>query len=113
MSESDRNQKRDLWEERITQCRKTGLSVKDWCQLNQISRSVFYYWQRRINNLTSSKKVQTQTAVPGTFIEIPIEHTPEQSGIEIQCNDVTIRVEKSFDKEALAKVVAVLREVSC
>lgn len=38
-----------LWKEQIQDCRKSGLSVTDWCRENGIHIQTYYYRLRAIN----------------------------------------------------------------
>lgn len=60
------------WLELIKECRSSGLSDKDWCDINNISRSSFYYHLRRLRKqaceipeaLTPGKISLRQEVVP-------------------------------------------------
>ncbi|MCX8567243.1 MAG: hypothetical protein ON057_001970 [Glomeribacter sp. 1016415] len=40
--------KKELWRKRLeSQCR-SGLSIKLWCQKEQVPRSIFYKWRNRL-----------------------------------------------------------------
>ncbi|WP_429146511.1 IS66 family insertion sequence element accessory protein TnpA [Anaerotaenia torta] len=41
---------REEWLDLIQDCRTSGMSDKDWCDLHQIGRSSFYYHIRRFRN---------------------------------------------------------------
>ena len=37
-----------LWAERISACRKSGLSVKTWCKENGVCEQTYYKWQKKL-----------------------------------------------------------------
>ena len=37
-----------LWSERVSACRSSGQTVRQWCQENGIAEKTYYYWQRKI-----------------------------------------------------------------
>lgn len=39
------------WMATITACRDSGLSVRQWCKLNDVSEPQYYYWLKRIRTL--------------------------------------------------------------
>lgn len=43
-----RNQKLQLWAERVQECRNSGMKVADWCEANGISKYTYYEWQRKV-----------------------------------------------------------------
>jgi len=47
------------WTPIVQQCRTSGITVKAWCQENNIDQKQFFYWQRRIREELCTS-VQTQ-----------------------------------------------------
>lgn len=37
----------NLWRDKIERCLSSGLSNAEWCRLNRVALSTFYYWVRR------------------------------------------------------------------
>ncbi len=101
------NQQRKLseWAERVSACRRSGLSVKTWCRENGVSEQTYYKWQRRLYELTQNQQ-------ENRFAEV----TPpalKRSGIAVtvQCGGVELAIHNGADA---ATVEAVLRAVkSC
>ena len=67
-----------LWVERISACRSSGLSVKNWCKENAVCEQTYYKWQRRLFEM-----VKAQQEVP--FAEV----TPAQP---VRCGNVAVTV---------------------
>ncbi|AHF09280.1 MULTISPECIES: IS66 family insertion sequence element accessory protein TnpA [Dehalobacter] len=42
------NQRLAEWSERISSCRNSGISIRQWCLENGIVEKTYYYWQRRV-----------------------------------------------------------------
>ena len=38
-----------LWNQRITERNKSGMSVSEWCKVNEISKQKYHYWNNKIN----------------------------------------------------------------
>ena len=38
------------WRQIITECRRSGQTVRDWCKENSIKSSQYYYWLRVVRN---------------------------------------------------------------
>lgn len=55
----------ESWTARITACRSSGMTVREWCRENGLSEKAYYYWQRRLFDTPSQQK-----AVQPTFTEI-------------------------------------------
>lgn len=41
------------WIPIIKECHASGISVRLWCQENNVSEKQFYYWQRKIKQIAS------------------------------------------------------------
>ena len=41
--------RQELWQSRISAYRSSGLTVKDWCEKNQVSLSALRYWITKTN----------------------------------------------------------------
>ena len=42
--------------DKIRACRSNSLSVRAWCRENNIPKSSFYYWQKKIFNRASGRE---------------------------------------------------------
>lgn len=45
-----RNEKKNLWIQRLEEHKKSGLSKKKWCEEHNIPISTFEYWYYKIAN---------------------------------------------------------------
>ena len=72
------NNKVSEWAARITECRNSGLSVREWCEANHLCTQTYYRWQKRLFEM-----VQAQQEVQ--FAEV----TPIQTA---RCADVAVTV---------------------
>lgn len=37
-----------IWTPIIQECKNSGMTVKTWCEDNDVNEKQFYYWQRRV-----------------------------------------------------------------
>ena len=44
------------WAARITECRESGLTVKQWCFDHDISTQTYYRWQKRLFDMVKVKQ---------------------------------------------------------
>lgn len=84
------------WAEKITAWRESGLSIAAWCRQNDVGYHRFLYWRKRL---------QQNTQPSGRFVEL----TVEPSSLAVECNGVTLHIERGFDRELLRQVLAVLK----
>ena len=84
------------WAEKITAWRESGLSIAAWCRQNNEGYHRFLYWR---------KSLQQNTQPSGRFVELAVE----PSSLAVECNGVTLHIERGFDRELLRQVLAVLK----
>ena len=99
-------QRVQLWAERISECRGSGMSVRAWCRENAISEKTYYYWQRRLYQQMAST---TETV---SFAEIPrVIQTGECSGVaaKISLTGATIEVYPGADAQMIQAILRALQ----
>ncbi len=55
-----------LWAERVSACRSSDLSVRDWCKENDICEQTYYRWQRKLYGIVKAQQEQSRFAGSGT-----------------------------------------------
>lgn len=119
--------------ELVMQCRKSGLSDRQWCIDHDIIPSTFYYWVRKLqeracyaipDSLSSSSRArsipQKQDVVcveipkePMLYEQAPFVAQQESSPIMLQFKDIQIAVSDDFNENTLKRVLLTLRETQC
>lgn len=75
MARSQRDEaKAQLWRDRFTQHQQSGLSVREFCRLHQLSEKQFYVWRR---NLLGSRRPPPKPATLKPVAFVPIRLTTE------------------------------------
>ncbi len=60
------------WRQIISDCRRSGQTIRDWCKENTIKPSQYYYWLRVIRNESLAlMNNETQSAQP-TFAAVKL-----------------------------------------
>jgi len=85
------------WSEKIAAWQESGLSIAAWCKQNDEGYYRFIYWRKRL----LQPKVQPSTS----FVEL----TLEPSALAVECNGVTLHIERGFDRELLRDALSVLK----
>jgi hypothetical protein len=102
-----------LWEQRINERTKSGMSVSKWCKINAISKNMYHYWNHKI-----SKKQKPEAEI--VFAEItPIISTAAKAittsaksdDFQIFFKNVQVTVPENFDQASLAGLMKVLQEL--
>ena len=50
------NNKVSEWAARITECRNSGLSVREWCEVNHLRTQTYYRWQKRLFEIAQAQQ---------------------------------------------------------
>ena len=58
------NQRLAEWGDRISTCRYSGMSVRNWCREHGISEKTYYYWQRRVFQAVTAQQISCFAEVP-------------------------------------------------
>ena len=102
-----------LWEQRIEERTKSGMSVSEWCKNNEISKSKYHYWNNKINK---KQRSCNETA----FAEItPILSNADQAipnkdkldDFQVFFKNIQVTVPSNFNQTSLAGLMKVLQEL--
>ena len=52
----NRQQKLSMWADRVTACRESGMTVRQWCEENGISVKTYYNWQKRLYQMATEQE---------------------------------------------------------
>jgi transposase-like protein len=95
---------KDLWQERISNWKSSGISIKSWCREHGIAPSTFAYWKNNKNVQGLSKKKEAK------FIELP-EKQEKKSCLTLSLKGAEIYLEENFDTETLYRCLSVLKRL--
>ena len=115
--------KEQYWRRLFRQWRRSGLSVRDFCDEQGVSQPSFYSWRREIerrdgqpraSNAPSSALADAEHATPA-FIKLGIEDGAfNASVIDVVLSERRLlRVRPGFDEDLLRQLVRLLEEPSC
>ncbi len=91
------NEKMNLWRQRIATCRKSNLTVTEWCAKHQLSEETYYYWHKKISQLDGVK-----TNVPVFADVTPVlvkESQTFSTDLTISWNQLQINVSNAKEAE--------------
>jgi transposase-like protein len=98
-------EKRDeFWRQRVTEHESSGVSVKRFCEQNQISEQSFYSWRKRLRNQTPMRFALVETGAGRPTV-------PAESGLLefVLVTGERLRIGAGFDASLLRQVLAALR----
>lgn len=90
------------WAEKIRQCRESGLTVQEWCNLNKVNVKTYYYHLRR-----TREKIVEQIPVP---VGITQQIHKEEPEIKIRIGEAVIKIPDGISEKTIG---AVLRTLKC
>lgn len=100
--------KKRYWIEVIKTCKESGKPVTTWCKENQITKSSYWYWHKKLSQGTDSKAV----VVP-EFAELkePAARNDVDDTLLIEKNGIHIQVRRGISNELLEKLIRGLSNV--
>ena len=96
--EEQREAQRAIWATHVEQQRRSGKSIKGFCQDVGLKVWQFHYW---------SGVLRPKAEAPG-FVEVRMKGG---GGVTVETAGCRVHVERGFDAELLRQVVAALRAV--
>lgn len=99
-------QKLAKWAEKVSQCRESGLNVREWCEENGVNISTYYKWQRKIYALAKGKQeIQfAQVAPEKTVI------SPAAAAVSIRIGSAEAIVHNGADPATVESVLRILKQ---
>ena len=98
----NRRDKLEVWSKRVSDCRSSGMTVQQWCEENGVNSKTYYYWQRKLFELTveQSKPV---------FVEMPVQSN-SMAAATIRSGELSVEIHHGADSELICAIVRALKE---
>ena len=112
------------WTQIMLRKRKSGLSVKAFCETEGFHENIYYYWQRKLREATCEQmgKIQGEQVqanlVPSGFAELKIVETREpppfmkdavQGEIRIDIAGIRIAADSTYPSEKIAALLGLFK----
>ena len=113
-----RNMRRQSWALMLREQSASGLSIKDWCEQNNLSTKAFYYRRRQVQSMILDSVEEprfTELVMPAQTerntdlkpnISAAIAFTPQ---LMISTGDLIIGVSQDTPRQLLSDVLQVIR----
>ncbi len=120
MKKSERDK---YWTELIQTCRVSGMSDYEWCRVNHIATSSFYYNVKRLriavctNTTVVASIPEKQEVVPIHYNELKDNnrtipnYSDDKSDIKIEFNGYSIAINNSADSRIIAATLNALQQI--
>lgn len=103
MSKSLQKQNEDnrlqVWMEKVSECRASGLSQSKWCEQNNIPKSTYSYRQQRVYEFLRNQQ-------ESQFVEVPVKRS---NSLTINCGEISIEIPDSSDVSLIHNVIKALK----
>lgn len=111
---TDKEQRRQQWQERISAYRASGLTLKAWCAAHDCTVDQMKYWLYKSKKTGSSTTtVSTDSAQKPRFVPLAVSDDAE-TPLLLRIGPAQIELRPGFDPRLLRDVVKLLTEaVSC
>ena len=96
------NRKLAEWAQRVQSCRESGLSVRQWCAANGLSTKTYYYWQRRLFQMSEAAGPRFAK------IEAPV-HTAGHIAASVRIGTAQAEIYNGADAETLKALVEAMQ----
>lgn len=102
-----------LWEQRIKDRTKSGMSVSEWRRKNEISKNKYHYWKNKINKIqkTDNEMVfaEVTSIISNTFE--PKSNQSKSNDFQVFFKNIQVTVPSNFNEDSLAGLMRVLQEL--
>lgn len=102
-----------LWEQRIKERTKSGMSVSEWCRKNEISKNKYHYWNKKINKIRKSDNEMVfaeVTSIISNTVE-PKSNPSKSDDFQVFFKNIQITVPSNFSEDSLSGLMRVLQEL--
>jgi hypothetical protein len=103
------------WTPIISECKNSGMTIKDWCNQNDIRPAKFYYWQKQIREELSSSLQLSQTNEHNlNFVEVKEKLIPpltSKADMVLAIGGVRLEINNSASPTLLTQVLKVIAHV--
>lgn len=114
------------WADRITECTRSGMTAKDWCEQNGLKPRTYGYWLKKVREyaaqflpakpVTSEApngwalvRTEPEIAPPAVYKE---ERRPSEGGsVSVEIGRFRVTAAADADEAALAKVLRTLAAI--
>ncbi len=105
------NGKERLWRRLIQQWRRSGLSVRAFCDQHALHESSFYFWRRTLAQRQAEGLTFVPVQVVAPALEAGASAGPAGAALEVVLHTGrVVRVKPGFDAPTLQRLLALLEE---
>jgi hypothetical protein len=102
-----------LWEQRINERTKSGMSVSKWCKDNEISKGTYHYWNHKLSIKQKPDNEMSFAEITPILstVEEDILNPDKSNDFHISFKNIQVTVPSNFNQTSLAGLMKVLNEL--
>ena len=106
------------WRRLVQQCQRSGLSVRAFCDQQDLSEQSFYWWRRALAQRDAAASGPAAEATPAAPRFVPVHVRPDEpltaDSVEVLlANGRRLRAGADIPPQRLAALVAALEAAAC
>ena len=107
------NENQLLWEQRIEERVKSGMTIAKWCKNNGINKGQYHYWKSRIhkNSNTNGENIFAEITPILSNTETVTQNLNSSSDFQIFFKNIQVTVPSNFKPASLTGLMKVLQEL--
>ena len=108
------------WTKLVAECQSSQMTVKAWCELNNINIKTYYYWLRKIRKQAlDNSPVPVSNTLPAAKnesisfkkLEIKAPVTGMQAAVIVHLPQATVEVAQGTDQQTVEAVLRALKSI--
>jgi transposase-like protein len=104
--------KERFWRQMVRQWRRSGLTIRAFCQEHGLSEASFYAWRQTLAEREQQRHGSADQ--PPAFVPVQVVPAPAAASLEVVLGaGRVVRVPPGFDAATLRQLLAALEEQAC
>ena len=100
------------WKDRVTDCRSSGMSVKEWCKENGCSPKTYYRWEQEIlGKVRQIAKAPSQPVLAELPLAKPVQDCSLKRAAVIRIGQMELELSNTVSTELLSQLKGLMRLV--
>lgn len=97
------NRNVEIWSKQVEECRNSGLSVRSWCQKNNIAVNTYMYRQAKVWDSLRIKKPE--------FVEVAVRGCVNlgKTAVSLSFKGIAVDIHNGADENTILSVIKAIR----
>lgn len=100
------SEKQIEWQDRLSPCRQSGMSIAAWCRQENINIHQMYYWKRKFDQET---RLISEDNTTEWLSLSSSSNDDEDAAILIRLDHLSVEIKPHVDRQLLSDVIHLLK----